>query len=118
MALIKCPMCNKRTSNIGPSCSKCGNLFSKSMKESAKIQQNSDIAAHKIDGTGLGCYTLIVLIIAVFVFMISSSWPKDHRNNAKGYCDRCGKRSAYTQGGIDLCSSCFNDFIGYLDKDN
>ena len=118
MALVKCPMCHKRTSNIRSSCSKCGNFLPLNLKYPAKTPQNSDKVARRIDGTEFGCYALIVLIVAVFVFMISSAWPKDHRNNAKGYCDRCGKRSAYTQGGIDLCSSCFSDFIDYLDKDN
>ena len=117
MALFKCPICNERTSNIGSSCSKCGNIFSENMKESAKIQikENKDNRKADVKGT-LGCIAIIAFI-AVFVGLLIYNMSFDNRMKSyKGYCNNCGRKSSFTVGSFDYCSSCYDAFLRYKDN--
>ena len=97
MALVKCPMCNKRTSNIGSACSKCGNLFPKYIKCPDKIQSKTDEITNKKDRLNFGCIAYIALMVVflgvVISSMVGSMVSNNNTKNIRGYCDNCGIKS-------------------------
>ena len=116
MALVKCPMCHKRASNMRSSCSKCGNLFPKYIKYPAKTQSKTDEVAKKINWLPLGCIAWIALIVVAIGLVISSMVSDNNTKKIRGYCDNCGRKSSFTIGSFDYCSSCYSAFLRYKDN--
>jgi hypothetical protein len=78
MSLIRCPECRKNISETAENCPKCG--YHLTMEEAASIRKKEE---NQVKGCGIGCLTVIVIVLLFMLYQCSSSSPQRQVMNAE-----------------------------------
>ena len=68
MAMIRCPECKKRISENADSCPSCGYQLTPEKIAEIKKKEQRDLK-----GFGIGCLSVVIVIVIFFIYLISSS---------------------------------------------